>query len=97
PGGYVFFLVTDAMFGTSDFAKVDKFIKKNGHIEGIIKMPEALFKSEQARKSILILQKADVDVKPPEEVLLANLSSLTDPSVTAPILAEIENWLKRKR
>ncbi|EOE6621177.1 hypothetical protein ACKQX4_003085, partial [Listeria monocytogenes] len=25
------------------------------------------------------------------------LSSLTDPSVTAPILAEIENWFKRKR
>lgn len=28
PGGYLFFLVPDAMFGTSDFAKVDKFIKK---------------------------------------------------------------------
>lgn len=97
PGGYLFFLVPDAMFGTSDFAKVDKFIKKNGHIEGIIKLPETLFKSEQARKSILILRKADVNVKPPKEVLLANLSSLTDPSVTAPILAEIENWFKSKQ
>ncbi|MBA5771122.1 N-6 DNA methylase, partial [Escherichia coli] len=68
-----------------------------GHIEGIIKLPETLFKSEQARKSILILRKADVNVKPPKEVLLANLSSLTDPSVTAPILAEIENWFKSKQ
>lgn len=45
-GGYLFFLVFDVMFGISDFVKVDKFIKKNGYIEGIIKLFEILFKFE---------------------------------------------------
>ncbi|MBC1500239.1 class I SAM-dependent methyltransferase [Listeria weihenstephanensis] len=97
PGGYLFFLVPSSMFGTSDFAKVDRFIKKHGHIQGIIQLPETLFASEGARKSILILQKGADDLQPPKEVLLANLPSLTDPRATANVLAKIENWFNENK
>ncbi|WP_163653362.1 class I SAM-dependent methyltransferase [Listeria sp. PSOL-1] len=96
PGGYLFFLVPDALFSTGDFAELERVIKKHGYVEGIVKLPETLFKSEKARKSILILQKKAELLKPPQEVLLANLSSLSDPKITAPILAQIENWFKLK-
>lgn len=97
PGGYLFFLVPDAMFQTSDFAKLDRFVKKHGYMQGIIKLPDSLFKSEEARKSILMLQKGGENVRPPKEVLLANLSSLSDSRVTAPILAQIEDWFRENK
>ncbi|EUJ33287.1 adenine-specific methyltransferase [Listeria floridensis FSL S10-1187] len=97
PGGYLFFIVPENMFGTEDFAKLDRYIKKYGFLEGIIKLPESLFQSEKARKSILILQKNGEGVKAPKEVLLANLTSLTDPHTTAPILAQIEKWFQENK
>ncbi|EUJ44070.1 class I SAM-dependent methyltransferase [Listeria riparia] len=96
-GGYLFFLVPSAMFGTADFAKVDRFIKKHGHIQGIIQLPETLFASESARKSILILQKSADNVVPPKEVLLANLPNLNEPKATANVLAKIENWFNENK
>ncbi len=97
PGGYLFFLVPDAMFQTTDFAKLDRFVKKYGYMQGIIKLPDSLFKSEEARKSILMLQKDGENVRKPNEVLLANLSSLSDPRITAPILAQIEDWFRENK
>ncbi|WP_088840403.1 class I SAM-dependent methyltransferase [Listeria sp. ILCC797] len=97
PGGYLFFLVPDAMFSTADFAKLDRFVKKYGYMQGIIKLPDSLFKSEEARKSILMLQKDGDNVRKPKEVLLANLSSLSDPRITAPILAQIEDWFRENK
>lgn len=97
PGGYLFFIVPENMFATDDFAKLDRFIKKHGFLEGIIKLPESLFQTENARKSILILQKAGEGVRAPKEVLLANLTSLSDPRSTAPILAQIEKWFQENK
>ncbi|WP_221644390.1 class I SAM-dependent methyltransferase [Listeria grayi] len=97
PGGYLFFLVPDSMFADSEFPRVDRFIKKHGHMQGIIKLPETLFKSEQSRKSILILQKQSAETKAPKEVLLANLPTLSDPAVTAPILSNIEKWFNENK
>ncbi|WP_239254943.1 class I SAM-dependent methyltransferase [Listeria ilorinensis] len=94
PGGYLFFLVPDRMFETADFAKLDRVIKKYGHTLGILKLPDTLFKTEQARKNILILQRKGADIKAPKEVLLANIPSLTNPHELAPILKQIDSWFE---
>lgn len=97
PGGYLFFLVPDNMFADDEFGRVDRFIKKYGYMQAIIKLPESMFKSENARKSILILQKQSAETKAPKEILLANLPTLSDPKVTAPILSNMESWFEENK
>ena len=44
----------------------------------MIQLPDELFKSEQSRKSILLVQNKGADAEQVKEVLLAKLASLKD-------------------
>ena len=56
-GGYLFFIIPNGLFESEQSKKLHEFFKETVVIQGIIQLPESMFKNKQAAKSILILQK----------------------------------------
>ncbi|GAE47513.1 adenine-specific methyltransferase [Mesobacillus boroniphilus JCM 21738] len=55
-----------------------EFIKNHLIVQGVLQLPASLFKSKQAAKSILILQKKGEEVIAPKQAILAELPKLSD-------------------
>lgn len=96
-GGYLFFIVPNGLFESEQATKLHAFINKYAHIQGLLQLPLSLFKNEKAAKSIFILQKKGEDVKPPKQVLLANLPSLSKTNEVEKILQKITTWYKENK
>lgn len=91
PDGYGIFLVPADLLDTPQSPLLKKWL---GHVylQGMINLPNSLFKSEQSRKSILILQKPGSQSRQAPEVLLAQLGSLKDPRKIQQFFNEFEAW-----
>ncbi|MEH7122804.1 class I SAM-dependent methyltransferase [Bacillus sp. JJ1503] len=96
-GGYLFFIVPNGLFESEQAPKLHDFIKKNANIQCLLQLPLSLFKNEKAAKSIFILQKKGEGVKPPKQVLLANLPSLSKTNEVEKILLKIDGWYKENK
>ena len=96
-GAYLFFLVPNNLFNTTEAKALNQFIKEEGYIQGMIQLPESLFQSKQSSKSILILQKKGKDIKAPKQVLLVNMPKLSDRAATASMLAKIDTWIEEEK
>ena len=96
-GGYLFFIIPNGLFESPEAPKLHHFIKNNLHIQSILQLPESMFKAKEAAKSILILQKHKEGIKPPKEVLLVNLPSLTDKEQMQVIFAKINTWFQENK
>jgi site-specific DNA-methyltransferase (adenine-specific) len=94
PGGYLFFIIPISLFESAQAAELHKFLQETVHIQGIIQLPESLFKNKQAAKSILILQKKKDDLQAPKQVLLVNMPSLSNALEVDKILRKIDLWIK---
>ncbi|OES44140.1 class I SAM-dependent methyltransferase [Domibacillus iocasae] len=92
PGGQLFFVIPNGLFESPEAKKLQSFLTEEAYIEGVIQLPETLFKNKQAAKSILMIRKKAPGVKKPKEVLLAAMPSLTDKKATAAIIQKIDRW-----
>lgn len=92
PGGQLFFIIPNGLFESAEAKKLQRFLTEEAYIEGVIQLPETLFKNKQAAKSILMVRKKSPRVKKPKEVLLAAMPSLTDKKATAAIVQKIDRW-----
>ncbi|WP_409270916.1 class I SAM-dependent methyltransferase [Neobacillus sp. SCS-31] len=97
PGGYHFFIIPNGLFESAEAPKLREYLKKNAHIQGILQLPLSMFKSSQAAKSILILQKVGDGTVPPKQALLAELPSLSNQAGTEKILAKINQWIAENK
>jgi site-specific DNA-methyltransferase (adenine-specific) len=96
-GGYLFFIVPNGLFESTQSQQLHEYLHKEVHIQGLLQLPTSLFKNEKAGKSILILQKKKEGIKPPKEILLATLPSLMKQSAVEDILAKIDGWIKQNK
>jgi site-specific DNA-methyltransferase (adenine-specific) len=96
-GGYLFFMIPNGLFESEQAPLLHEFIKKHLIVQGILQLPESLFKNKQAAKSILILQKNGEGVKPPKQALLAELPKLSDGPAMNRILGKIDLWFKENK
>ncbi len=96
-GGYLFFIVPNGLFESTQSQQLHEYLHKEVHIQGLLQLPTSLFKNEKAGKSILILQKKKEEIKPPKEILLATLPSLMKQSAVEDILAKIDGWIKQNK
>jgi site-specific DNA-methyltransferase (adenine-specific) len=96
-GGYLFFMIPNGLFESEQAPKLHEFIKKHLIVQGILQLPESLFKNKQAAKSILVLQKNGEGVKPPKQALLAELPKLSDGAAVNSILNKIDLWFKENK
>jgi site-specific DNA-methyltransferase (adenine-specific) len=96
-GGYLFFIIPNGLFESEQSKKLHEYFKEVVYIQGIIQLPESLFKNKQAGKSILVLQKKGEEVKPPKQVLLVNMPSLTKAAEVEKMLAKIDQWIRENK
>lgn len=92
PGGYGLFLVPSNIFETEQASYFKNWLQKNVHLQGIIQLPDDLFKSEQSRKSILFVQKTGDDSSQVKEVLVVKLASLKDTAKITQFFQQFETW-----
>lgn len=91
-GGYSFLLIPNGLFESDQAPILMEFIKNHLIVQGILQLPVSLFKTKQAAKSILIMQKNGEEVKPPKQALLAELPKLSDGPAVKRILDKIDIW-----
>ena len=97
PGGYLFFLVPNTLFTSPEAGKLREYVKNHHHIQAFIHLPETMFKNKDAAKSLFVLQKQGEEIKPPKEVLMAILPSMTDRQAMESVLARMERWFTENK
>lgn len=92
PGGYLIFIIPEALFESEYADDLHRFIQKHAHITGLIQLPETAFASKKHKKSIFILQKKGEHTEDLKEPLLAMLPSFNNTAGMEDILAQINQW-----
>jgi len=96
-GGYLFFIIPNGLFESDEAPKLHAYLKENAHIQGILQLPLSMFKNKSGAKSILILQKLGEEIKPPKQVLLVNLPTLSKGNEVERVLRNIDQWIKENK
>lgn len=97
PSGYLFFLVPNGLFESDESPKLHTFLSEHAFIQGVLQLPQSMFKNQQAAKSILILQKKGEEVKAPKQVLLATLPSLSNQRQMGAMIEKIDKWIEENK
>jgi site-specific DNA-methyltransferase (adenine-specific) len=97
PGGYLIFLVPSGLFESEQAAQLREFLKEHVIIQGLLQLPETMFKNKSAAKNIFILQKKGEGVQPPKQAMLVNLPSLSKQYEMDRILSQIEKWFQENK
>ena len=90
--GFGFFLMPANFLETEQIEQLKKWLGQDVYLQGIIQLPDELFKTEASRKSILIIQRKGPQAKQVPEVLLAKLKSLKDPQYITGFFQEFIAW-----
>ncbi|WP_042459701.1 class I SAM-dependent methyltransferase [Neobacillus dielmonensis] len=96
-GGYLFLIVPNGLFESEQAGALHEFIKEKLIIQGLLQLPSNMFKNKQAAKSILILQKQGAEIKPPKQVLLVNLPSLSNRQEMDKMMIKLNQWMKENK
>jgi site-specific DNA-methyltransferase (adenine-specific) len=96
PGGYLFFLIPNGLFESEQATFLHEYIKEHLIIQGLIQLPESMFKNKNAGKSILILQKKGENIQPPKQALLVQLPSLSSSAVMEKVLGKMDEWFQNR-
>lgn len=95
-GGHLFLIIPNGLFESEQAPKLHRFLQEKVNIQGILQLPQSMFKTKQSAKSILILQKKGSQVAAPKQALLVNLPSLSNAKAVEKILAQIDEWIQEK-
>lgn len=91
-GGFGFYLVPANLFESQEARDLLTYIQSIGHFQGFIQLSKELFRNEQSRKVILVLQKQGENTKQAKEVLLANAPEFKDVEAMKEFIGEINQW-----
>lgn len=91
--GYAFLVVPSNIFEDEHVKQLQNFITTETEMQAFLNLPKTLFKNENARKSILILQKKKANETKPVEVLLANISDFKNPNKFHGFINELNEWM----
>ncbi|NTU24723.1 class I SAM-dependent methyltransferase [Bacillus tequilensis] len=96
-GGYLFFMIPNHLFESSQSDKLKQFFKEKVHINALLQLPKSIFKDEAHAKSILVLQKKGEKTKAPSQILLANLPSFSNQKAMLDMMAQLDEWFKKEK
>ncbi|MDY4021760.1 class I SAM-dependent methyltransferase [Staphylococcus borealis] len=91
--GFAFLVVPSNLFEDDNVKQLENFIATETEMQAFLNLPKTLFKNENARKSILILQKKKVNETKPVEVLLANIPDFKNPNQFQGFISELNSWM----
>lgn len=92
--GFAFLVVLSNIFENDNVKQLENFIATETEMQAFLNLPKTLFKNENARKSILILQKKKSNETKPVEVLLANIPDFKNPNQFQGFIGELNTWMK---
>ncbi|WP_317955262.1 class I SAM-dependent methyltransferase [Staphylococcus haemolyticus] len=92
--GFAFLVVPSNIFEDENVKQLENFIATETEMQAFLNLPKTLFKNENARKSILILQKKKSNETKPVEVLLANIPDFKNPNQFQGFIGELNTWMK---
>lgn len=90
--GFGLFLLPSNFIETDQSDQLKKWLSEKVYLQGIIQLPDELFKNEASRKSILLVQNHGSQAQQVSEVLLAKLTSLKDPKYVTAFFQEFITW-----
>jgi site-specific DNA-methyltransferase (adenine-specific) len=91
-GGFLLFLIPNSMFETEQAKQLHSFIKEHAHIYCLLQLPKSMFKDEKHGKSIFIIRKKGLEIKGPNQALLAELPSFSNKQGLSEMISSINNW-----
>lgn len=97
PGGLAFLIVPSLLFEGDNVKQLQKFIATETVMQAFLNFPTSLFKSENLRKSLLVLENKEQTNSKPVEVLLANIPDFKDAQNMKSFLADLETWYSENR
>lgn len=92
--GFALLVVPSNIFENDNVKQLENFIATETEMQAFLNLPKTLFKNENARKSILILQKKKSNETKPVEVLLANIPDFKNPNQFQGFIGELNTWMK---
>lgn len=92
--GFAFLVVPSNIFEDDNVKQLENFIATETEMQAFLNLPKTLFKNENARKSILILQKKKSNETKSVEVLLANIPDFKNPNQFQGFIGELNTWMK---
>ncbi|MCE5089930.1 class I SAM-dependent methyltransferase [Staphylococcus devriesei] len=92
--GYAFLVVPSNLFEGEHVKQLENFIATETEMQAFLNLPKTLFKNENARKSILILQKKKANETKPVEVFLANIPDFKNPNQFQDFISELNQWMQ---
>lgn len=93
--GFGVFLVPSNFLETEQAVKVKEWITDKVYLQGILQLPESLFKNKESRKSIIIIQNHGTDSHQAKEVLLADVPSLKDGQQMQQFFKKVTTWTNK--
>lgn len=96
PTGLAFLIVPSNLF-EHEVEQLQKFIATETVMQAFLHFPKNLFKSENTRKSLIILEKKTSEKQLPVEVLLANIPDFKDANQMQSFLQEFNEWHTKNR
>ena len=91
-GGVGLFIVPAQIFQTDQAKKLSKWMVSDVYLQGVLNFPSDIFKTEDAQKSLVILQKPGSNAKKVEKVLMGGIPSLKNIEVFNKFQTEIKKW-----
>ncbi|MCC3662501.1 class I SAM-dependent methyltransferase, partial [Staphylococcus haemolyticus] len=92
--GFPILIGPSNIFENANVKQLENFIATETEMQAFLNLPKTLFKNENARKSILILQKKKSNETKPVEVLLANIPDFKNPNQFQGFIGELNTWMK---
>ncbi|WP_191555870.1 class I SAM-dependent methyltransferase [Metabacillus idriensis] len=96
-GGYLFFIVPNHLFESKEAPKLKEYLKEQVIVQGLLQLPESLFKDKQHAKSIFILQKKGEGVSAPKQAMLAELPKFSDKAGMQSIMKQLDSWFAENK
>lgn len=93
-GGFGIFLVPAQLFETEETPGLLKMIQEKAFLQGMLNLPNELFKTKNSRKSILLIQKKGNDAKQAKQVLLAQIPDFKNQKAMLQFMQEVDSWKK---
>lgn len=90
--GFGLFLLPSHFLETEQASLLKKWLTEKVYLQGIIHLPQNLFKNEQSRKSIVIVQNRGSHSKQAKEVLIAELSNLKEIPAVQKFFKQFNEW-----
>ncbi|KRM88337.1 adenine-specific DNA methylase [Lacticaseibacillus thailandensis DSM 22698 = JCM 13996] len=92
PGGLGLFYVPANVFKTAESATLTQWLTKHAFFQGLITLPQAMFGSADAQKSLLFLQKPGAGARQATQVLLGEFPSLDDVDGMKQFVNAVQAW-----